>query len=165
MSTARSDRARRVLVTGMSGVGKSTVLTILASRGYRTVDLDDPGWSFEQAGPDGDLEQLWDEGRVDTLLAAPTGTPLVLSGCARNQGRFYDRLDAVLLLDVPEHVMLERIDGRTGNDFGKDPAQRARILADAAAVLPLLRRTSTAVVDATQSPEVVADVVAAHLAG
>lgn len=149
----------------MSGAGKSTVLTILAARGYRTVDLDDPGWSFEQAGPDGDRQQLWHEDRVAALLAESTAAPLVLSGCAGNQGRFYDRLDAVLLLDVPEHVMLERIDARTTNDFGRDPAQRARILADTAAVLPLLRRTSTAVLDATRAPEVVADAVEAHLTG
>ena len=147
----------------MSGAGKSTVLAILAARGYRTVDLDDPGWSFEQVGTDGDLEQLWDEDRVTALLAEPVTAPLVISGCAGNQGRFYDRLDAVLLLDVPEDVMLERIDGRTTNDFGKAPAERARILADAAAVLPLLRRTSTAVLDATRAPGVVADDVEAHL--
>ena len=139
------------------------MLTILAARGYRAVDLDDPGWSFEQVGPDGDLEQLWDEDRVSALLAEPITTPLVISGCAGNQGRFYDRLDAVLLLDVPEQVMLERIDGRTGNDFGKDPAERARILADTATVLPLLRRTSTAVIDATQPRAAVADAVEVHL--
>jgi len=165
MSTGPSDQGRRVLVTGMSGTGKSTVLALLAARGHRVVDLDDPGWSFEQPGPDGDLEQLWDEGRVAALLAEPATTPLVLAGCAGNQGRFYDRLDAVLLLDAPEHVMLERIAGRTGNPFGKDPAERARILADTAAVLPLLRRTSTAVIDATQPPAAVADAVEAHLRG
>ena len=165
MSTARSSEARRVLVTGMSGAGKSTVLSILASRGYRTVDLDGPGWSFEQEGPDGDLEQLWDEDRVAALLAEPATTPLVISGCAGNQGRFYDRLDAVLLLDVPEHVMLERIDGRTTTSFGRSPAERERILSDAAAVLPRLRLTSTAVIDATAPEGAVADAVEGHLRG
>ena len=61
--------------------------------------------------------------------------------------------------------MLERIASRMGNHFGKDPAERARILADTAAVLPLLRRTSTAVIDATQPPGAVADAVEAHLRG
>jgi len=34
----------RVLVTGMSGTGKSSALAELARRGYRVVDTDDPGW-------------------------------------------------------------------------------------------------------------------------
>ncbi|GAA4913936.1 hypothetical protein GCM10023223_36530 [Stackebrandtia albiflava] len=34
----------RVLITGMSGVGKSTVLRELAGRGLHTVDTDYDGW-------------------------------------------------------------------------------------------------------------------------
>ena len=36
---------RRVLVTGMSGTGKSTALAELGRRGFRVVDTDEPGWS------------------------------------------------------------------------------------------------------------------------
>jgi dephospho-CoA kinase len=39
----------RVLVTGMSGAGKSTVLGELRRRGLLAVDTDDPGWAL----PDG----------------------------------------------------------------------------------------------------------------
>jgi hypothetical protein len=35
----------RVLVTGMSGTGKSTALGVLRSRGHRTVDTDTDQWS------------------------------------------------------------------------------------------------------------------------
>ena len=34
----------RILVTGMSGTGKSSAIAELARRGYRAVDTDDPGW-------------------------------------------------------------------------------------------------------------------------
>jgi len=34
----------KVLVTGMSGTGKSSALAELSRRGYRVVDTDDPGW-------------------------------------------------------------------------------------------------------------------------
>ena len=33
-----------MLVTGMSGTGKSTVLAELGRRGHRVVDTDAPGW-------------------------------------------------------------------------------------------------------------------------
>ena len=157
--------APRVLLTGMSGAGKSTVLAALAARGHRAVDLDDPGWSHERPTADGGIEQLWNEDAVAALLAEPADRALVLAGCAGNQGRFYDRLDAVLLLDVPEDVMLARLAARTSHDFGKAPAERARILADAAAVLPLLRASCTAILDATRPLDDVVDEVQRHLRG
>ena len=101
----------RILVTGMSGTGKSSALAELARQGFRTVDTDEPGWK------DG---ELWREDRMAELLGEDGGT-LFVSGCVPNQGRFYDRFDAVVLLSAPADVMLERIDGRTNNTFGKSP--------------------------------------------
>jgi len=43
---------RRVLVTGMSGTGKSTVLAELARRGFQVVETDDAPWS-ESSEADG----------------------------------------------------------------------------------------------------------------
>jgi hypothetical protein len=50
-------------------------------------------------------------------------------------------------------VLLERIDSRTLNPFGKSAEERARILADLAEVEPLLRATCTVELDATQPVE------------
>jgi len=52
----------RVLVTGMSGAGKTTVLDELRRRGYETVDADYDGWEL----PDG----TWNELRMAQLLAS-----------------------------------------------------------------------------------------------
>jgi dephospho-CoA kinase len=41
----------RVLITGMSGTGKSTALAELARRGHRVVDADLSAWSIEVASP------------------------------------------------------------------------------------------------------------------
>lgn len=138
----------RVLVTGMSGTGESTVLIRLRERGHQGVDTDDEGWAQELPTADGrGREQLWREDRMDTLLAEDPGGSLFVSGCATDQGRFYDRLDAVALLSVPVDVLLGHLASRETSAFGKDPAERERILADLAGVEPLLRATATAEMD------------------
>jgi len=129
----------------MSGTGKSTALTELRARGFRVVDTDEPGWKE----PRGD-ELVWREDRISELLAGEDGGPLYVSGCVSNQGRFYARFDAVVLLSAPAEVMLERIGLRRTNDYGKDPAERELVLADLAAVEPRLRATCTHEIDAAR---------------
>ena len=41
----------KILVTGISGAGKSAVLVELGRRGYRVVDTDEPGWREYRAHP------------------------------------------------------------------------------------------------------------------
>ena len=48
-----SNKKAIILVTGMSGTGKSTVLVELARRGYRVIDTDYDGWSENPDGPGG----------------------------------------------------------------------------------------------------------------
>ena len=140
-----------VLVTGMSGTGKSSALTELARRGHEVVDTDYGDWVEERPGS----ERLWREDRIDELLVHQDGV-LFVAGCVANQGKFYPRFDAVVLLSAPADVILERVATRETNDFGKNDAERARILGDLAAVEPLLRRGATAEID-TQAP--IAEVV------
>lgn len=64
---------------------------------------------------------------------------LFVSGCVANQGRFYPRFDAVVLLSAPAAVILEHVATRETNDFGKSVAERDRILRDLVTVEPLLR--------------------------
>jgi dephospho-CoA kinase len=49
---------RRILVTGMSGTGKSSALAELARRGFDVVDTDEPGWT-RWSDPAGG--HVWDE--------------------------------------------------------------------------------------------------------
>lgn len=142
----------KVLVTGMSGTGKSSVLRVLARRGHRVVDTDTDEWS-EWVG-DG---WNWREGPIAALLGSDEPGHLFLAGCHTNQGRFYDRLDVVVLLSAPAEVLFERIDAREDNPYGKSDEERELILRHLAEVEPLLRATATAELDATEPLEELAD--------
>jgi dephospho-CoA kinase len=149
---------RRILVTGMSGTGKSTALAKLAERGFDVVDTDDPGWT-EWNDEDGGY--VWREERIAELLARDGEVTLYVSGTVSNQGRFYPKFDAVVLLSAPAEVLLSRLDSRTTNPYGKSAEERDLILSQLAEIEPLLRATCTHEVDAAQPiEEVVADLVA-----
>ncbi|MEU4323989.1 AAA family ATPase [Nonomuraea dietziae] len=137
----------KVLVTGMSGTGKSTALEVLASRGHRTVDTDDDRWSHWVTLSDGSSDWVWREEAIAELLDGHTMGSLFVAGCKSNQGKFYSRFDHVVLLSAPAEVMLARIATRTNNPYGKRPEEREAVLRDLADVEPLLRATSTLEID------------------
>ena len=151
-----------VLVTGMSGTGKSSALVELGKRGYRVVDTDEPGWSEWVALPDepGGGEWLWVEDRMAELLRSDDDRTLFVQGCVRNQVEFYDRFDAVVLLSAPTEVILERIARRTTNPYGKAPAERELILYHLRTVEPALRAHCTHEIDASRPlQDVVAELI------
>jgi shikimate kinase len=147
---------KRVLITGMSGTGKSTVIAELAARGYRAVDADEEGYSAivrvpvdELTGLDPGQDWVWRKDRIRALLAEDDGSVLFLGGCSPNQGLFYPLIDHVILLTAPAEVIVERLVTRTTNLYGKRPEEVARTLALLETIEPLLRRGATHVIDAT----------------
>lgn len=132
----------RVLVTGMSGVGKSTLLEGLAQRGHRVVDTDYDGWVLEDG--------RWDEQRMRDLL--DLAGSVVVSGTVENQGRFYDSFDHVVLLSVPLETLLDRVAQRTSNPYGKRPEEQREIAYYLKTVEPLLRRRATLELDGRAEP-------------
>ena len=106
-------------------------------------------------------EWLWVEERIIDLLADQDGRSLFVEGRVRNQSRFYDHFDAVVLLSAPADVILDRVARRTTNNYGKTPLERAMIVDDLDKVEPLLRKGCTHELDASLPlAEVVADLVA-----
>jgi dephospho-CoA kinase len=125
---------QRVLITGMSGTGKSSVVRELVARGYKAVDTDD-GWC--EPLPDG--RQQWREDAIQSLLDLEDADVLFVAGCEENQVGFHPRFDHIVLLSAPTETIVERLATRIGNPFGKTRGELQRILDDTATVEPLLR--------------------------
>ena len=145
---------KRVLLTGMSGVGKSAVIEGLAERGYVAVDTDYGGLSElvsvpadEPTGLDPGLDWVWREDRIDDLLSTTDADVLFLGGCAPNQGKFYAQFDHIILLTAPDPVIIERLATRTNNPYGKRPEEVARVLDLVQSIEPILRQGAGHVVD------------------
>ncbi len=143
---------KRILVTGMSGTGKSTVIDELAASGYKAVDADSDEFSewVEVIGDGGvpgspvepDRDWVWREDRIQGLLSTEDADVLFLSGCAPNMGKFLPQFDHVVLLSAPADVIVERLGRRTNNPYGKHPDEVARVLGLLETVEPLLRRAA-----------------------
>ena len=144
----------RILVTGMSGVGKSTLLRELARRGHLTVDTDYDGWV---------LDGNWDEGRMTQLLHHESA--IVVSGTVENQAQFSDRFNAVILMTAPLDVLLERVRQRSDNPYGTTKADREEIRGYVLTLQPLLRLGATHELDGLSSVSELADATERILAG
>ncbi len=147
---------KRILLTGMSGTGKSTVIGELAKRGHRAVDADENGLSEVVAVPDDEVtgigqgfDWVWREDRIQQILSADQADVLFLGGCSPNQGRFYSQFDHVILLSAPASVIARRLASRTNNPFGKRPEEVVRTLDLQQTIEPLLRRGATYEIDAS----------------
>jgi dephospho-CoA kinase len=129
---------KRVLLTGMSGAGKSSIVRELVARGYKAVDTDD---GLSEPQPDG--RQLWREDAIQALLATEDTDVLFVAGCEENQGKFRAQFDYIVLLSAPLETLVERLATRSNNSYGKEPEEFRRFLEDVSTVEPLLRAGAT----------------------
>ncbi len=150
---------KRVLLTGMSGTGKSSVIEALAARGYKAVDTDN-GW----CEPTADGRQRWREDAISELLATEDADMLFVAGCEENQVLFQPRFDLIILLSAPTQILIERLASRVSNSYGKSPGELGAIFDDLDAVEPRLRAVASHEIRTTMPlGEVVAEVL--RLAG
>lgn len=144
----------KVLVTGISGVGKSTLVGELRRRGYSAFDVDDDGLSV----PLVDGTWGWRLADVRALLERYEGRLVFLAGCSEEQAAL--EWDLKVLLTATSEVIIDRLIERSNNPFGKTKAEQTRVLSDMEWVLPLLRESADLEIDTTsQPPAVVADAV------
>jgi shikimate kinase len=147
---------KRVLITGMSGTGKSAVVRELAARGYPAVDLDTPEWSeWVDAGPTDSLtpregkDWMWREDRVRNLLSEHQSGTLFVSGCAENMSRFFPSIETIVLLSAPIDVIMERLEGRSPDSYGNTFEERQKVTELISTIEPLLRSRADYEIDTT----------------
>ncbi|WP_034465056.1 AAA family ATPase [Afipia sp. P52-10] len=154
----------RVLITGMSGTGKSAVISELAARGHQAHDLDTPQWSeWIVADPSDTLtpaegrDWVWREERVHALLSTPPDGNLFIGGCAENMHRLFPLIDRIILLSAPLATIMERLAARSSSGYGQTTEERRKVVSLIASVEPLLRESADHEIDTRQPVETTAD--------
>jgi shikimate kinase len=149
---------KRVLITGMSGTGKSSVIHELAARGCRAHDLDTPEWSHwidadasDPLTPAEGKDWVWQEDRVRRLLSTPGDGTLFVGGCAENMGRLFSLIDTVILLSAPVETIMERLAARSPGGYGNAAEDRRKVSALISTIEPLLRQSAHHEID-TRAP-------------
>jgi shikimate kinase len=156
----------RVLITGMSGAGKSSVVAELAARGHEAHDLDTPEWSEWIEAPPGDgltpqpgADWVWREERVRELLSRPREAPVFIAGTAENMGRMLDLIDEVVLLTAPNDTLMQRLADRPAGRYGSSEDDRRNARALNAVVEPRLRSLAGHEIDTRRAAGATAEAV------
>jgi shikimate kinase len=147
---------KRVLITGMSGTGKTAVARELAARGYAAVDLDAPEWSeWVDADPADPLtprdgkDWVWREEPVRKLLSEHRSGKLFISGCAENMSRFFPLIQTIVLLSAPMDVIMKRLEARSRDGYGSTDGERQKVRELISTIEPLLRARADHEIDTT----------------
>lgn len=168
-----------VYVTGGAGSGKSAVAAELRRRGIDAFDEDDPqvGSAHDRLtgrpvrvppanarSPEWFAQHEWRlrDGVLDHLRRRSLDGLVVLCGSVFSLSAAVEEFDRVLVPDVEEQVLRQRIIARVGNDYGKTTDELNRILDRHRALSNASRREDVVTIDATLPlPEVADDVVEA----
>lgn len=117
----------KVLLTGMSGVGKSTILDYLNREGHLTIDLDYDGWIFFDDTID---DYVMDSSRILDFIKLNDDKNIFIAGTTINQKEIYPYLEFVIALTAPLEVMKERLQNRENNPFGKSEGDWSKVVDD-----------------------------------
>jgi len=145
---------KRVLITGMSATGKSSLVRKLAECGYKAIDTDwNPEWEEPPSPPRDGPGWIWREERIQELLNTEDADILFVSACVENQVKFYSQFDHIVLVSAPAQLTAERLATRTTNPYGKRAGEVEEVLHFKRTIEPLLRGAATTEIDTSISLE------------
>ena len=160
----------KILVTGRSGTGKTTLCQKFVERGYNAFDSDRidrfVGWRDLATGETAkvDYDKTIDKTKIgwqwhhDTMKALVAKyRDLILCGSADNQLEFYDYFDKVFVLNLPPEEQAKRILSRTEHDYGKLPTMLEQIIIEQATLVEKSQVLGAYVINAQPNPNVICD--------
>jgi hypothetical protein len=171
-----------VMITGMSGAGKSTIAAVLAQRGLVSIDADDDSVLARSVDPAGNVVEDpaapdfawlaqhswgWNPARLDELIQGAAPATLYVCGGAANELELADRFTQVFLLEMDEPTMLARLDAPSrDNDWGRIGDTREYLRRRLPEYQDRLRAFGAIPIDARQPLDHVVDAILSHaLAG
>lgn len=133
----------KYFITGISGVGKSSVVEELNRKGIKAIDLDAieglcqwvDGETGENVEYFSGVGREWldrncyncDVEKLKVITDAEKGN-IVVAGIMTNQKDFLTLFDKVFLLQCDEETLLRRLNTRDSNDFAKEAADQEHVL-------------------------------------
>jgi hypothetical protein len=164
-----------VLITGMSGAGKSTIAGVLARRGLAAIDADDDPLLARSVDLEGNVVEdpsdpdfawlarhhwAWDPARLDEVIRAAAPAKLYVCGGAENELGLADRFTKVFLLEMDEATMLARLDlPSRDNEWGRIGDTREYLRCRLPEVQGRLRAFGAIPIDARQPLDQVVDAI------
>lgn len=159
----------KVLITGRSGVGKSTTIRELQKRGYFVYDTDDmPAVSrleIKATGEPADWPKgyvnwdyyawRWQKGPLENLLN--TNTDVIIGAIMTNQQDFYYLFDLIIVLTIDAVTLRNRLTNRTEHTYGNDIQNIERSVTKHQQSQKKLQTIDTVSVDNGRPTAVVAD--------
>ena len=166
---------KKIYITGISGVGKTSIGKELQSRGYTVLDIDlyDLGlclWKDKNTGEKvrrkgegkewlDSHEWVCDGEKLKKLIQESAQDVIFAVGITSNQHEYLDFFDNVLLLKCSEETFLNRIESRTDNTYGKEKSEREQILRFYKKFEENLIKNNAIVIDAEKSVSEIADFI------
>jgi broad-specificity NMP kinase len=135
---------KKYYITGVPGIGKTTVMHELQQRGFKAFDVDYvPGmcrWVNRETKEPVEFahgaDDAWhkahgwqcDENKLKATLESENSETVFVCGITDNQNEYLNLFDKVFLLHADESTFLERMAGRDAEHFGHQESDRISVL-------------------------------------